>query len=138
VADVTDFQKISEAPVRSAFAESASRLDGLVRSVKAKQTGECSGVHCVTEYRTDAKFSPDEVWAKNFATHGIGPQLDQSFKPVAAFQVLPELSPTPMQAVQKADVSAQTFESAPMAMQLGKSPRGKRSLLRVVLFGNRA
>jgi hypothetical protein len=135
---MADFTKTSDTPVRSAFAQSASRLDGLVRSVKAKQTGECSGVHCVTDYRTDAKFSPDEVWAKNFATHGIGPQLDAAFKPVAAFQVEPELGPAPTQSVQKTgDGSPQAFAFAPMAVQLGK-PRRQRSLLRVVLFGNRA
>ena len=114
---------------KGAFAEGASRLDRIVQSVRAQQTGECRGTHCVTEYTVDS-HSPDEVWAKNFATYGIGPQLDiHPFSPVPQPVAEPKRSaeaPKPMR----------TAEFAPMAQF--KKPRERKSILRVILFGNRA
>jgi hypothetical protein len=112
---------------KSAFAQSASRLDRIVQSVRAQQTGECRGTHCVTDYAISSQ-SPDEVWAKNFATHGIGPQLDaQSFAaPSPPVPAPSRAAPEPMQ----------TVERVPM-MRLTK-PRERKSVLRAILFGNRA
>jgi hypothetical protein len=114
---------------KSALAQSASRLDSIVQSVRAQQTGECRGTHCVTEY-TVSSHSPDEVWAKNFATYGIGPQMDtQSF----AASVPPVTAPKP---AAEASRPMQTAEHAPM-VQFHK-PRERKSVLRAILFGNRA
>jgi hypothetical protein len=71
----------NSAPAMSAFAQGAERLDRIVQSVKAQQTGECRGTHCVTEYKV-SNSSPDEVWAKNFATYGIGPNFEGAFSPI--------------------------------------------------------
>jgi hypothetical protein len=115
---------------KSTFAESASRLNRIVQSVRAQQTGECRGTHCVTEY-TVSSHSPDEVWAKNFATYGIGPHMD-----APPFSVIPQsLAATPERAVE-APEPVQMAEHAP-AMQF-RNARERKSLLRVILFGNRA
>lgn len=112
---------------KGAFAESASRLDRVVQSVRAQQTGECRGTHCVTEY-TVSSHSPDEVWAKNFATYGIGPKLD-----VYPFSPVPQPATEPKRV---ADAPMQAAEHAPM-VQFHK-PRERKSVLRAILFGNRA
>jgi hypothetical protein len=111
------------------FAESASRLDSIVQSVRAQQTGECSGTHCVTEYNLSS-HSPDEVWAKNFATYGIGPQLD-----IHPFSPVPQPVAEPKRTVE-APKPVQMTEFGPM-MPFRK-PRERKSILRAILFGNRA
>jgi hypothetical protein len=123
----------NEAPPNRSFAESAARLNGIVQSVKAQQTGECRGTHCVTEYSV-SNHSPDEVWAKNFATHGIGPEFDaRQFQP----SPLPLAEPTrTVQAPEREP--AHRVSREPMAAALAKPLRERPSLWRVIMFGNRA
>ncbi|HEY2032070.1 MAG TPA: hypothetical protein VGH02_00135 [Rhizomicrobium sp.] len=60
------------AETRSRFMESAERLEGVVRALKTRQIEEWQGpVQLVSGRMTAA--SPDELWAKQFATQCIGP-----------------------------------------------------------------
>lgn len=60
------------AETRSRFIESAERLEGVVRALKTRQIEERQGpVQLVSGQMTAA--SPDELWAKQFATQCIGP-----------------------------------------------------------------
>lgn len=130
---MADMRSRSDVQPKRSFAESASRLNGIVQSVKAQQTGECRGTHCVTEY-TVSNHSPDEVWAKNFATHGIGPEFD-----ARQFQSspLPMAEPTrSAQAPARELVQVTTYK--PMAAAFAKPTRERRSLWRAIMFGNRA
>lgn len=60
------------AETRSRFMESAERLDGVVRALKMQQIGERQGPVQLTPANMTAA-SPDELWAKQFATQCIGP-----------------------------------------------------------------
>ena len=60
------------AETRSRFMESAERLEGVVRALKMQQIGERQGPVQLTPVNMTAA-SPDELWAKQFATQCIGP-----------------------------------------------------------------
>lgn len=60
------------ADTRSRFMEGAERLDGVVRALKTRQIEERQGQVVFTSNRMTAE-SPDELWAKQFATQCIGP-----------------------------------------------------------------
>jgi hypothetical protein len=60
------------AETRSRFMESAQRLEGVVRALKTRQIEERQGpVQLAPSFTTGG--SPDELWAKQFATQCIGP-----------------------------------------------------------------
>jgi hypothetical protein len=60
------------AEARSRFMESAERLEGVVRALKTRQIEERQGpVQLAPGHMT--AVSPDELWAKQFATQCIGP-----------------------------------------------------------------
>jgi hypothetical protein len=60
------------AETRSRFMESAERLEGVVRALKTRQIEERQGpVQLAPGHMT--AVSPDELWAKQFATQCIGP-----------------------------------------------------------------
>lgn len=56
----------------SRFTESAARLEGVVRALKTRQIEEHQGRVQFAPWRLAAE-SPDELWAKQFATQCIGP-----------------------------------------------------------------
>ncbi|MBS0275617.1 MAG: hypothetical protein JSR55_14830 [Proteobacteria bacterium] len=60
------------AETRSRFMESAERLEGVVRALKLQQIGERQGPVQLAPVNMTAA-SPDELWAKQFATQCIGP-----------------------------------------------------------------
>jgi len=60
------------AETRSRFMESADRLEGVVRALKTRQIEERQGPVQLAPGRMTAE-SPDELWAKQFATQCIGP-----------------------------------------------------------------
>jgi hypothetical protein len=60
------------AETRSRFMESAERLEGVVRTLKTRQIEERQGPVQLAPSLT-ASGSPDELWAKQFATQCIGP-----------------------------------------------------------------
>jgi hypothetical protein len=60
------------AETRSRFMQSAERLEGVVRALKTRQLEERQGtVQLAPSLMTGG--SPDELWAKQFATQCIGP-----------------------------------------------------------------
>ena len=60
------------AETRSRFMESADRLEGVVRALKTRQIEERQGPVQLAPGRMTAE-SPDELWARQFATQCIGP-----------------------------------------------------------------
>lgn len=60
------------AETRSRFMESAERLEGVVRALKTRQIEERQGPVQLVPSPLDGG-SPDELWAKQFATQCIGP-----------------------------------------------------------------
>jgi hypothetical protein len=60
------------AETRSHFMESADRLEGVVRALKTRQIEEQQGPVQLAPGGMTA-VSPDELWAKQFATQCIGP-----------------------------------------------------------------
>jgi hypothetical protein len=86
------------AETRNRFMESAERLDGVVRALKTRQIEERQGQVVFTANRMTAG-SPDELWAKQFATQCIGPVCfkvapgaDMALPPLT--QALQSLPPT--------------------------------------------
>lgn len=133
---MADFRKLSDTPAKTSFAQSVERLDRVVQSVKAQQTAERRGIHTLNEHRADA-VSPDETWAKNFSTHGIGPQLDRlPFNLRAPMEKLTTLPDPPPLRVAEPSLRGptQVLDRASMATQIGK-PVKRRSWLGRVFFG---
>ena len=59
---------------RSALADGAARFDHLARELKAQQVNQSQGP--TAPVYQPAPVSPDEEWARNFMTQGIGPRLE--------------------------------------------------------------
>jgi hypothetical protein len=90
---------------RSRFMESAERLEGVVRALKTRQIEERQGPVQLAPGGMTA-LSPDELWAKQFATQCIGPVC---FKvPVGSEMTLPPLT--------------QSLQSFPPARQSAYAP----------------
>jgi len=93
------------AETRSRFMESAERLEGVVRALKTRQIEERQGPVQLAPGGMTA-VSPDELWAKQFATQCIGPVC---FKvPVGSEMALPPLT--------------QSLQSFPPARQSAYAP----------------
>jgi hypothetical protein len=93
------------AETRSRFMESADRLEGVVRALKTRQIEERQGpVQLAPGHMT--AVSPDELWAKQFATQCIGP---------VCFKVAPgsEMALPPL---------TQSLQSLPPARQSAYAP----------------
>ncbi|MGD0192435.1 MAG: hypothetical protein ABSD74_16990 [Rhizomicrobium sp.] len=124
-----------EKPARSALAEGAARFDGLARELKARQIAENQGGTVSTDY-VHAAVSPDEEWARNFMTQGIGPRLD--IQPISAVMPSPampgvafDFSPSPTRAVPQAApetrgaIGTSLGKPAPRRSWLGRMLRPK-------------
>lgn len=119
---------------RSALAEGAARFDALARDLKFRQLSETRGT---PEIRPPVP-SPDEVWARNYMTLGIGPKPE--IAPVsAAFAAPPPMPKVSMDfESRKAPFvrsSAMPDAPVPIGRQLGK-PAPRRSWLGRLLRGN--
>jgi hypothetical protein len=93
------------AETRSRFMESAERLEGVVRALKTRQIEERQGpMQFAPSPMTSG--SPDELWAKQFATQCIGP---------VCFKVAPgsEMALPPL---------TQSLQSLPPARQSAYAP----------------
>jgi hypothetical protein len=100
------------AETRSRFMESAERLEGVVRALKTRQIEERQGPVQFAPSHI-AGGSPDELWAKQFATQCIGP---------VCFKVAPgsEMAlPTLTQSLQSLPPSRQSAYTPP---QTGVGP----------------
>lgn len=122
------------AETHSRFMESADRLDGVVRTLKTRQIEEHQGSQQYLPSRMTAD-SPDELWAKQFATQCIGPvcfkaapgsdmtlppltQSLQSFPPANQSSYAPQPAPAA-----KADAPMKTAAAQHIGAVLGKPPR---------------
>jgi hypothetical protein len=138
------WNKSADRPQRSALAQGAAKLESFARDLKIKQGGGKRGTPFVPERTTS--MSPDELWAKQFMSQGIGPCSDMS----VACQLPPANTKFPMQSVPpglaaKATQSHTTVGSTnseprsaagsgPMGAAIGK-PMQKRSWLGRMLLG---
>lgn len=96
------------AETRSRFMESADRLEGVVRALKTRQIEERQGPVQFVSGRVTAA-SPDELWAKQFATQCIGP---------VCFKVAPGSDmalPPLMQSLQSLPPARQSADAPPPA-----------------------
>ncbi|HSM96453.1 MAG TPA: hypothetical protein VLT91_10440 [Rhizomicrobium sp.] len=91
------------AETRSRFMESADRLEGVVRALKTRQIEERQGPVQLAPGRMTAE-SPDELWARQFATQCIGP---------VCFKVAPDMALPPL---------TQSLQSLPPARQSAYAP----------------
>ena len=108
------------AETSSRFMQSAERLEGVVRALKTRQIEERQGPVQLTSGRMTAS-SPDELWAKQFATQCIGP---------VCFKVAPgsELAlPSLTQSLQSLPSSRQSAYAPPVTPQ----PRAAAPAVRV-------
>jgi hypothetical protein len=114
---------------RSALTEGAARFDGLARELKTQQIAESQGTPS-TVYQP-AAVSPDETWARNFMTQGIGPRLElphvASFAPPLQMPGM-SFDLTAPQAIVARPVERRLEASMPIGAQLGK-PAPRRSWL---------
>jgi len=127
------------AETRSRFMESAERLEGVVRALKTRQIEERQGpIQLVPGGMT--AVSPDELWAKQFATQCIGPvcfkvalgsdmalppltQSLQSFPPARQSAYAPPPSVAPVQTPKAAMPSARVERDGHIGAVLGKPKR---------------
>ena len=142
---MADQKRLSDAAPRGALAEGAERLDRIARSAKTQPAGARTA--SIDDNRMLA-ISPDEMWARNYMSHGIGPKLEESpllgMAPVAHLVSMPKfVPPTELRAEPIVTRSAPIAEQqmvpdvkpgGPIGVQIGK-PMRKRSWLGRVLMG---
>ena len=121
---------------RSVFEQGADRLEEVVRALKTQQIEERQGPIQVVSSRQNLA-SPDEAWARQFATQCIGPVCfpvapgsDMPLPPLTqALQSFPPArqsayAPTPMPAASKPHAAAVTpSKSGPIGAAIGKKTR---------------
>lgn len=144
---MADQKRLSDRDPRGALAEGAARLDSIARSSMTQPAGNAAGNRIEDDSRVLA-ISPDEMWARNYMSHGIGPKLEASpllgIAPVAHLVSMPkfvpatELRPEPI-VTKSAPVAEQPMilnvkHSGPIGVQIGK-PMRKRSWLGRMLLG---
>ncbi|MGD0866477.1 MAG: hypothetical protein ABSA49_13065 [Rhizomicrobium sp.] len=140
-------KNLSDTPPRGALAEGAERLDRIARSARTQPANPAPGSPIDDASRVLA-ISPDEVWAKNYMSHAIGPKLESSallgMAPVAHLVSMPkfvpptELRPEPI-VTRTAPIAEQPMipavkASGPIGAHIGK-PMRKRSWLGRMLMG---
>jgi hypothetical protein len=142
---MSDQKKLSDAAPRGALAEGAARLDNIARSAK---TQPANPVSIADENGRVLAISPDEMWARNYMSHGIGPKLEASpllgMAPVAHLVSMPKfVPPTELRSEPIVTKTAPIVEKAaapdlkptgPIGAHIGK-PMRKRSWLGRVLLG---
>ena len=125
-------KKLTDGPRRSAFVESAARLDRIARP--GEQNGEAPAPLQAAADRL-AAISPDETWAKRFMSMGIGPDRERSSALTDPPVPRPKLAPKPQAspASQMGRRLARPEKPMPIGAQIGKPLR--RSLLARLLRG---
>lgn len=76
----------------NAFADGAARFAEIARTVKAQQIAEHQGTGQAFE---PSVTPPDEIWARNYASRGIGPAGLETLAALAPQARLPRLAPDP-------------------------------------------
>jgi hypothetical protein len=141
-------KNLSDTPPRGALAEGAERLDRIARSARTQPTGAAPGSTIDDTSRVLA-ISPDEVWAKNYMSHGIGPKLETStlagMAPIAHLVSMPKfVPPTELRQEPVVSKTAALIERpsiddrkspGPIGARIGKPIRRRSWLGRVLLGG---
>ncbi len=144
---MTDQKRLSDGGPRGALAEGAERLDRIARSSKTQSTSTAPAAPVDDNSRVLA-ISPDEMWARNYMSHGIGPKLEASpllgMAPVAHLVSMPkfvpptELRPDPIVTktapIAERPMTPNAKPNAPIGAHIGK-PMRKRSWLGRMLLG---
>jgi hypothetical protein len=124
--------KLTDGPRRSAFVESAARLDRIARP--GEQNGEAPAPLQAAADRM-AAVSPDETWAKRFMSMGIGPDMERSSALANPPLPRPKLAPKQQAAPapQMGRRLAKPEKPMPIGAHIGKPVR--RSLLGRLIRG---
>lgn len=140
---MADQKRLSDTAPRGALAEGAARLDSIARSAK---TQPANTAPTADDSGRVLAISPDEMWARNYMSHGIGPKLEASpllgMAPVAHLVSMPKFVPPaelrPESVVTKAAPVAERAMApdmnGPIGAHIGK-PMRKRSWLGQMLLG---
>jgi len=137
---MADQKRLSDTAPRGALAEGAERLDRIARSATTQPANSTAGNPIDDNSRVLA-ISPDEMWARNYMSHGIGPKLEASpllgMAPIAHL-VSSELRPEPI-VTRTAPIAEQPMirdvkPNGPIGAHIGK-PMRKRSWLGRMLMG---
>jgi hypothetical protein len=140
-------KNLSDTAPRGALAEGAERLDRIARSAKTQPATGASNAPIDDNNRALA-ISPDEIWARNYMSHGIGPKLEASpllgIAPIAHLVSMTKfIPPTELRAEPIVTKTAPIVEkpatpdlkpSGPIGAHIGK-PMRKRSWLGRMLLG---
>jgi len=141
-------KNLSDTPPRGALAEGAERLDHIARSARTQPANPAPGSPIDDTSRVLA-ISPDEVWAKNYMSHGIGPKLETStlagMAPIAHLVSMPKfVPPTELRQEPVVSKTAALIERpsiddrkspGPIGARIGKPIRRRSWLGRVLLGG---
>jgi hypothetical protein len=126
--DLIMARKLSDAPRRSNFADSAARFAEIARSVKAQQIAAQQGSDAPALPRFEP---PDEMWARNFASQSIGPAGTQSVAAMAPvphrFDCAPDLASLRPDFARTAEFSRKANPLQPEGPVLGRAPMDIRA-----------
>lgn len=141
---MADQKRLSDTAPRGALAEGAARLDSIARSSKTHADNNAPNASIDDTSRVLA-ISPDEMWARNYMSHGIGPKLEASpllgMAPVAHLVSMPKFAPptelrTDPIVTKSAPIAEQKLApdvNGPIGAHIGKPTRKRSWLGRVVL-----
>lgn len=124
--------KLLEDDAGRGLGEAVLRLDRLIEGVKAGQAESPKVVPAAAGPNPLVAAGPDEAWAREFRTFGIGPDTkactagDLAAVPKAALLPSPDL-PKPAENLRMAEVVPREMRT-PMGIRIGK-PERKRSWL---------
>jgi hypothetical protein len=127
VSDMAENRKLMDGPVRSAFLDSAARLDRIARP--SDQNGEAPLTAAPDRM---AAVSPDEAWSRRFMSMGIGPDLSRPLPPVPQPELAPREEIAPEPALRRE--FSKPGKPMPIGLAIGKPMR--RSLLARVFGRN--
>lgn len=139
---MADQKRLSDTAPRGALAEGAARLDSIARSSK---THPANPAPTADDSGRVLAISPDEMWARNYMSHGIGPKLEASpllgMAPVAHLVSMPKFAPptelrTDPIVTKSAPIAEQKLApdvNGPIGAHIGKPTRKRSWLGRVVL-----
>jgi len=144
---MAEHKNLSDTAPRGALAEGAERLDRIARSAKTQPASPAPGTPMGDDSRV-LPISPDEIWAKHYMSHGIGPKLEAcpllGMAPVAHLVSMPKFVPptelraepvlTKTAAIVEKPAALDMKPSGPIGAHIGK-PMRKRSWLGRMLLG---
>lgn len=135
---MAETRKLSDRPLRSAFAEAAERLEQTARAVKTRQVEETQGPPLGVPHRMTA-ISPDEAWSKRYMSQAIGPRMDPM--PFSGTSLhAPLIVPTPQKVAERAFAPEPIVlkRGAPIGADIGRTVPQRRSWLGRLFLGTRA